>query len=273
MSKECTLLINSCDAYSDVWYPFFKILKAQWPELDMPIVLNTEEKNYSMLGLNIECLHVLEGKEKTIPWAERLLDVLERIPTDYILFMLDDYLLQEPVNDKVIRNCLEWMEQDKEIVTFTLVPSGYYARSEYPGVNTSQYPGFGQREGKDGRLVAGPGIWRREALIKTIRPFEDPWVWELYGSMRERKNRGKFYCCKLDAPQVFVYDYKRGGAIHRGLWVGCYVRPLFEKYGIEIDLEERGVDEDWLQHPPVYKKWDIARIIRNRTKMIRSLLG
>ena len=235
-NNKCTLLVNSCDSYSDVWFPFFKILQVQWPDLDMPIVLNTETKSYGIQELNIETFNVLEGKGN-IEWGERLIDVLNRIETEYVLFMLDDYLLQEPVKSEIVRNCIKWMDEDKSIVTFLLVPSGFFAREGYKSKWKSPYPGFGLREKKDPRLITGPGIWRRKELISLIKPFEDPWVWELYGSMRARRYRGKFYCCTLDAPKAFVYDVKRGGAIHRGLWVGCTVRPLLEKFKIDLRKE------------------------------------
>ena len=271
IKNKCTMLVNSCDSYSDVWVPFFTILKEQWKDIDIPIVLNTESKTFNMEGLSIKTINVLGNMDKKIEWGERLIDVLNRIDTEYILFMLDDYLLDAPVQKKIIENCVRWMDADRTIVTFLLVPSGFYGKPGYVGDLNSPYPGFGMREKKDARLVAGPGIWRREELIKLTKPFEDPWVWELYGSMRARRHKGKFYCCRLNAPKAFVYDIKRGGAIHRGLWVGCYVRPLLERFNIDIDLEERGVDEDWLQHPPVYKKFDLKRIVTNRLKMLRSL--
>ena len=44
--NDITIIVNSCDKYSDLWYPFFELLRIQWPDLSYPIILNTESKTY-----------------------------------------------------------------------------------------------------------------------------------------------------------------------------------------------------------------------------------
>lgn len=270
---NCSIIVNTCDAYEDAWSPFFKILKAEWPECDMPIYVNTESKVCKVDDFEVTTLNILEGKKSDIPWGERLIDALKRIDTDYVLFMLEDFFIQERVKNDIIENCIRWMDEDENIATFLLVSAGLYARSDYERnkEKSEKYPGFGLREKTDKFLLsAGPGIWRREDLIKLTKPFESPWVWEGYGSLRAAKYPKEFYCRKVDGESAFVYDVVRGGAIHRGLWVGCIVRPLLEKHNIDLDLNVRGVDEDWLEHPPVVK-FSLKRKICNGFKRIRSL--
>ena len=56
-SDRYTIVVSSCDAYSDLWEPFFKVLKAEWKGLDkIPIVLNTESKSFSYDGLDIRTM-------------------------------------------------------------------------------------------------------------------------------------------------------------------------------------------------------------------------
>ncbi|HEM3582544.1 TPA: hypothetical protein U1B90_002248, partial [Streptococcus suis] len=75
--KDTVILINSCDAYSDVWEPFFKILEKTWPEIsNYRIILNTETKQYQNQYFDVKVMNVLPGKTPSIPWGERLLDVL-----------------------------------------------------------------------------------------------------------------------------------------------------------------------------------------------------
>ena len=57
MDNKCTIVVSSCDKYEDLWEPFFSILKANWPELDYQIVLNTETKKYKYPGLEIKHFH------------------------------------------------------------------------------------------------------------------------------------------------------------------------------------------------------------------------
>ena len=37
------IIINTCDAYNDVWELFFKAFDEYWPRCEYPIILNTEK--------------------------------------------------------------------------------------------------------------------------------------------------------------------------------------------------------------------------------------
>ena len=86
-------------------------------------------------------------------------------------------------------------------------------------------------------------------MIGFFRLHEDPWEWEIFGSMRAGRCKQSFYSLKGDAPLVFSYgDNLTGCIIHRGKWVKDAVIPLAEKYGLEIDYSKRGFedfDEFW----------------------------
>ena len=43
--NRVTLLVNSCDAYADLWQPFFTLLKRYFVPLPAEILLNTETKD------------------------------------------------------------------------------------------------------------------------------------------------------------------------------------------------------------------------------------
>ena len=67
---EFTVLVSSCDAYEDLWNPFFSIIKKEWPEVvDYPIVLNTESKAYTHDGLNIKCYQLYKPGTK-VHWGK-----------------------------------------------------------------------------------------------------------------------------------------------------------------------------------------------------------
>ena len=69
-NTDVTILVNSCDLYEDVWEPFFRLLKIQWPECEQyRIVLNTETKEYNCEFLKVET--ICGGRNST--WSERIL--------------------------------------------------------------------------------------------------------------------------------------------------------------------------------------------------------
>lgn len=47
-----TILINSCDLYEDVWEPCLDLMYIQWKNLQYPVVINTETKDYLVLIYN-----------------------------------------------------------------------------------------------------------------------------------------------------------------------------------------------------------------------------
>ena len=76
--NRVTLLVNSCDAYADLWQPFFTLLKRYFVPLPAEILLNTETKDFAFDGLNLRCVH------STAPtYGERMTDALREVKTEY----------------------------------------------------------------------------------------------------------------------------------------------------------------------------------------------
>ena len=48
--SRVTLLVNSCDAYADLWQPFFTLLTRYFVPLPDEILLNTETKEFHLDG-------------------------------------------------------------------------------------------------------------------------------------------------------------------------------------------------------------------------------
>ena len=113
-TDKLTILVNSCDAYEDLWMPCFTLLKRYWPDPDTAIVLNTETKQYRMDGLHIDCANFPEGDS----YGARIRNALKHIHTEYVLLMLDDFFLRQMVRMEEICQIISWMDADSEIVCF-----------------------------------------------------------------------------------------------------------------------------------------------------------
>ena len=256
----CTILVCSCDTYEDTWMPFFKLLKKYWPNCNFPIVLNTETKQFKYEGLDIKTYSLYKNSKAA--WGKRLIETLKLIDSKYVLFILDDFFLEDYVEDKKVSKCIEWMEKDNNIAVFSFMPT--------PGQNidNDKYEGFELRP-KDGeyRFNCQAAIWRRERLIEFVRSHESPWDWELLGSIRSQRYNDEFYSLKETAPKVFNYDLEHGGAVHRGKWVKEVVLPICEKNDIKIDFSKRGFEEHSpFDYIPPKKKKNIFKRIINRLK-------
>lgn len=237
MADRCTLLVNSCDAYEDLWVPFFTILTHRWKELPYPIVLNTESKSFSFPNLDIRTFQLYDEKDR-VPWGARFIKTLQHIDTEYVLCMLDDFFLLEDVEQARIDECMRWMDADHNIAVFS------FWRTRQPNIRDNRYPHFEKRpqNGKY-RFNCQAALWRRDKLLQYIRPHESPWEWEIYGSIRSRRYKESFYSAIEGEPYVFVYDWFAGGAVHRGKWTRG-VSGLLNNYNIKIDYSTRGFETD-----------------------------
>lgn len=233
-----SILVSTCDAYADLWEPFFLMLKKYLP-LEIPIYLNTESKSIQMEGLDIRCIHPPE-RFRDCPYGKRMILALRQIQTDYVLMMLDDFFLRKTVDTDIFSRIIKWMDEDKDIVCFNSEATAVYADWEL-----NKYPGFRRfPPGNNYTLNMQAAIWRTKSLIKYWRPDISPWEWELLvNTMTTKYPKDKFYCASTWGDSYMDYGHYATGdlwGVVRGKWFFPDVKPFFEKEGITADLSRRG---------------------------------
>ncbi len=238
MKQDYTILVSSCDGYRDLWDPFFTILKANWPAVaQRDILLITEREDYAFDGLQIRTLPPYpQGVRPT--WSQCIKDHLQAIESEYVLFFLEDFFLEAPVNEAQINACLAAMQANKKIAHFSFEPTFWQC------IDDGKYDGFVRRKHvAPYKVNTQVGLWRKKELLALLRTHESPWEFEVYASIRARLRPSVYYCAKNDAPQAFVYDTTHGGAVHLGKWSHRAVQ-LMQQHGVQIDVSKRGMDEN-----------------------------
>ncbi|NWA26176.1 hypothetical protein HX870_08810 [Pseudomonas gingeri] len=248
---DCTIIINSCDSYEDVWLPFFYAFKEMWPNCPCRIILNTECKTFDFDGLQLRTLN-LDAADAVKPWGWRLRKALSLVETKFVITLFDDFLLEAPVNQLKIADCIRHMKEHSAVAVC------YF--SHIPGVNKDDgsLDGFevvGSRN--DYRLNSAPAIWRTQRLIDFTGELDSPWAWEFFGSARTYTGNELFYCAQADRENTFVYNYMLGGAIRRGKWVLSVIAPILDKYRLGIDLSQRGIASESLSDGKYSLRWKI----------------
>ena len=276
--NKLSILINTCDAYSDAWSPFFRILEKTWPSaVDYNIYLNTETKDYQDPYFNIKVLNCIDDPQNT-PWGKRLLDSLDRIDSEYVLFLLEDFFFEDKVLDSEILRCIAYLDENRNIASICLTSPMECADPNYCALAYNpHYENFIIRKQRAYyKYDASPSVWRKCKLVKCTFKKDSPWDWEFFGNMRTWFTKDIYLGRIASAPAIFKYDIIHGGAIHRGKWVGYKMRELQEKYNIEIDMSHRGIVEDWMKDEtctkPKPRRLRIRSIIRNRVKGIFSVI-
>ncbi len=253
LKDELTVLLNTCDAYSDCWYPFFKLWYDFFPDHSLKIILNTESKTFSFEGLNIECYQLYKPGERP-KFGEQMNAHIEKINTPFVLTMLDDFFLNTPVDISRIEQCVEWLKKDKNAAQF-------YFTNVVDDMNSvsEKFPGFSKKDKVSPYKINTMGaVWKKEKLLEYSISCASPWEWEYYGTIRSFFADDEFYACSKDTTPIMNYkilspDYKKLNfpqlwGIVRGKWVVESVDELFKSHGIVVDYNQRGVfDADVLK--------------------------
>lgn len=229
-NNDVVILINSCDQNFDVLSLIIKSIDENWKDNPFKIKINTESN-----GLFNE-----KNSIKNIEWGERLIKNLRSLKSTYVIFLLDDYILEERINIDLIYKALEVLHADENGSVFYL---NYCTSDEEKG---GDY--FKLKAVKDARLNSHPAIWKRKDLLQLTEPFDTPWSWETFGNYRTFNSIKNFYSVSSKDNDIYKYDYRLGGAIYRGKWVKEVVQPLVIRFGFDIDLSKRGfvsLNEDY----------------------------
>jgi hypothetical protein len=231
MKDKVSILINSCDKYSDVWGIFFPLFFKYWPDCPWQIYLGSNEKKYNDPRVITICV----GKDKS--WAESAFIMLKEIPTQNILFFLDDFLIFWKVDtSKVVHYYDSFLELNANCLRLRNSPEIY---------NTVQgYNDLVERpKGESNRVALDIAFWKRETFMNLLKSGENPWQMESEGSIRSNKYKG-FYTSK-----EWVIERRNG--LETGKWM---------RYNLDLIRREN------LVIPPGHK-------IRSRTEELFSIVN
>jgi hypothetical protein len=219
--ESVSVLINSCDKYSDLWLPFFHIFFQQWPDCPYPVYLGSNQKAYEDPRIQTLCI----GDDVT--WATSTRRMLERLDRPYVLMLLDDFLLIRRVDSRAVERLVAIAEEEK-LDCLRLRPFPPPSRP-VPG-----YPGLGEiQRGEMYRISTQAAIWKVEALYSLLKPDFDIWRMESIGSLLSDRMKLKIW--SVYAP---VLDYRHG--VEKGRWLEGGLR-ICREAGIPVDIETRPV--------------------------------
>lgn len=244
MENKVTILVNSCDFYRDAWYPFFKLFKIQWPDCPYKFVLNTESEN-----IRTEFTDITMFKSGNIPWSDRVLNALETIETEFVLFFLEDFFLITPVKKDIFSSALSLISENKEIGVICFNPDIDSTVWKTKGTYGKYFTEL--KKTSVARINAVAALWRKDFLIKMLKSGESPWEFETNGTKRGVSYKEKVLCL-VDpeyAPFDFHYYIGYGYGISNKSWLPKN-KELFDKYGIEVNFENLG----WYTQPPKRQK-------------------
>jgi hypothetical protein len=260
-----TVLVNSSDGFDDCWVPFFTLLRRYWPECAAPILLNTERKAYEHKGLDITCTMVQLSAATRLSWSECLLAALARIKTPLVLYFQEDYFLHSPVLDARIGQAASYMLSRPNVAYIGLTRLGGQAPYEPHSEDWLQ----AIRRRARYRISTQAALWRVETLKSYLRPEENGWMFEIFGTWRAWRRNDYFLCARFDAEHGGpAIDYPFTGII-KGRWLP-EIQGVFERHGIVMDYSRRGFYRP--KHPVLRRLETAQRLLANPRYLIKQLL-
>jgi hypothetical protein len=263
-----SILVNTSDGFEDCWEPFFCLFNIHWSNCDFPIILNTEKKNWSCQGVNVQCSQVQlrSNLQRSLTWSECLLAVLAQVSTPLVLYLQEDYFLERTVNNRLILDMAEIMLADSSIAHIGLTNFGTHG----PFEDTSDKRLWKITRDARYRVCTQAGLWRTASLQSYLLPHENGWMFEIFGTRRARLRNERFLTLNRDlfgAPPASAIQYIHTGIV-KGRWHPA-VQSLFARYGINVDYGKRGFHKQlpW----PIPKIETALRLIGKPSAVLRSL--
>lgn len=101
-----SIVVFSCDAYSDLWDGFFEVLDYYWKDRTFQCYLVNNEKAYERDGV-----YVINAGNYN--WSARARVAANLIQSKYILTFLDDYYVSEQIINDKIKEVLHYIKKEK----------------------------------------------------------------------------------------------------------------------------------------------------------------
>ncbi len=232
-TNDYAVIIMSCDSYSDVWEPFSQGWDKFWPNCPFNCYLISETIPFHHKSIkNIQTA-------KPMRWGEMLLYVLSRIKTENIIYLQEDYILREKVNEKELFDYLAIYES---------LEAAYLRLLPWPGPDRlhPKFKNIGLLDPNSKyRTSLQASVWKNNILKSLVKPSDDG-RFESWSIERAKNIERPFLCIlrngvsdNINHDGPYPIDYY-ATSVFQGKWLKEALR-IYKDLGIKIDTSKRGV--------------------------------
>ena len=228
---KCAIIVSSCDKFSDLWTPFFRFFFKYWPECPFEVFLIANQQPFEYPGVHT----IYTGEDGH--WAANTLKALETVKHDYILYLQEDYLFQNAVDETLFETMFRQMiEYDVSCLRLEPRPG---ADAVFSGSDVFGLISPGQKY----RVSLQAALWKRASLIAITKNGENGWEMEHQGSLRADQS-DLLFCSVFETPApegkqaVTPIDY----------YCTAVVKGAWEYEALKLCVRE-GIPTSWRQRP------------------------
>lgn len=260
VTKELSILVSTCDRYSDAWAPFLDLFRRFWPDCKYRVYMMTN--GAEIPDPRVHPIHL----DAALDWSTSLRSALSVIPSSYVLLLLEDYFIGRPVKSPCVDKMLDCqIRMGWDCLRIFPVPPGDGEDAELEGFryvrNDSKYSACTQAS-----------IWKRDILSSLLVDGENGWQFEDNASGRLARTSARV----VSVVEARDWDYPISyfcTAIVQAKWHPGAIR-MCRRLGVAVDTSlrpMRGVVDDMRGVPLVGKiERGLRRMARALTKKLTS---
>ena len=225
MNQEATIVVMSCDAYSDLWHGFFSLKEANWPDCQYDTYLVTNNKKCTEPHVKT----VLCGDETN--WTGRLKKCILALEQQYVILLLEDYYISATVSNETVRDVIDFISSNNV---------GYYKLETRGTVFPKVYQNTDYRREITPDIRYGislvTSIWDRDFLLETLGDDDYPaWEFEIRRNQLNDITHNTDRLCLCDTRNILNIEHM----VQRGKYIRSAIRNM-DSRGIHIDTGKRG---------------------------------
>lgn len=229
--KDISFLVLSCDKYNDLWKDFFLLKDHFWSDCPFDWFIVTESSDFEYKDVKIiKCGNKLN-------WTGRLKYALKVINTEYICFFLDDFFINNTIDNQLILRLIDYA---KEIKSDYFVLGDAFSRKfvnpDYRTEHIINIP-YNREYGIDTSVA----IWKSEFLLSLLDNDCSAWQFEL-DRLKEARNG-------MHKGRILLYDDRKPLNISD---IPIVIQGKFYPKSI-IDFRKRGFEISTSDRPTMTK--------------------
>lgn len=199
-----TLVIHTCDKFSDLWDGHVSLLRQNWQDRDIRALLVTDKPTDRRFD-GVEIFAAGEGTEL----SRRIAAVLPHITTEYMLVTLDDYFPIYPIDTEKIAGLIDAM--DAEQLDYIRLFKRPGSKQKISGYDTLYHVDLHSKKDTHYQVNMYAGIWRKRFVELTVQQEKNAWDYEL--SLTQIAREHNMRCAMSKGHEFDTLDVVRKGQL------------------------------------------------------------
>lgn len=240
-----SMLLLSCDNYSDLWDDFFNLKEKFWPECPYQWYVVTESKDCERENVRaIKC-----GKE--LNWSGRFRKAVQTVATPFIGIYLEDYFINSPIDSERIEQLVILMNEKR--VDFLDLGNVFKHKINQP--NKQYFADHLMIIDKHLRygLDTAAAIWKKEYLLEKLGEGDySAWRFEADRCAEAATEEG--YNGLILVDDRISFNVSEIPVVVQGMFYPPVIED-FRKRGYEIDTSKRKIMSGTQKFKYDFKRW------------------